>query len=230
MVLSSILTFSRAQAQTDSNGLTDANGVVFANEANQDYHRQLVVHGIDASGISEQSINMTAGSGKYNYPSNPSMLFLKAIELDYTGSGGSNYKTASQIDISNLPGSPQGSFSWYRANASTQTPLFDDHGSNFEIFPTPTGNITAGINIVYFSQPSVYATVSDTVLYPENIDPTILGFRIAANYKRSLMDFNAAQNLDDQYIKKITDYIQTLGRGSQQPTQATPLQIDGFQF
>ena len=51
--LSNVLAFARAQAQTDVNGLTDANGIIFANEALQDFHRRLVGAGVDASQIQE---------------------------------------------------------------------------------------------------------------------------------------------------------------------------------
>ena len=47
--LENVGSFARAQAQTDSNGLTDTNLIIFANEGLLDFHRQLISHGVDAS-------------------------------------------------------------------------------------------------------------------------------------------------------------------------------------
>src|SRR6185503_10586822 len=104
MQLSTVLAFSRAQAQTDSNGLTDTNGIIFANEANSDFHRRLVAKGVDASQLQESyrdgAVPATAGNGStFLYPSN--MLFLKTIELNYTDTNANNYQLAKQVDISN---------------------------------------------------------------------------------------------------------------------------------
>ena len=228
MTLTTILNFARAQAQTDSNGLTDGNGIIFGNEALQDFHRKLVNAGVDASQIREAYQNITANTGTYLYPTD--MLLLKSIELDFSGNGGANYKTASQIDISNLPGSPQASFSWYRANADTRTPLFDDHGDWFEIFPTPPSTISQGIRIVYFIQPTEYTSVGDTVAYPESLDTAILGWRVAASFLYSLGDIAKGDAFNQKYEERVKQYIATLGRGTQQPTQAVPVQITGWEF
>lgn len=228
MTLSNVLNFSRIQAQTDSNGLTDANGIVFANEALQDFHRRLVNFGVDASQIQEFYQDLKAGVGTYLYPSN--MLFLKALELDYTGTGGSNYKTATQVSISNLPGSPVASFSWYRNNASTKEPLFDDHGDWYEVFPTPTADASQGIRLFGFIKPTEYSSVSDTIAYPESLDSTILGWRIAANYLFSIGDLDKGNAFNTKYDERVQNYVSTLSRGSQQPNQATPIKLSGFEF
>lgn len=225
MTLSDILTFARNQALTDGNGLTDANGLIFANEALQDFHRQLVDAGVDASQLQEAYTSMTAGTGTYLYPTD--MLFLKAIEVDYTGTGGQNYKTADQVDVSNLP---EMSFSWLRLNASANAPQFDDHGDWFEVFPTPTASISAGIRIFYFLKPTEYTSVSDTVAYPENLDTALLGWRIAASYLYSLSNIAEGDAFNARYEERVKQYIATLSRGTQQPTQATPIQLTGFEF
>src|SRR6202142_1410999 len=131
MVLSKILAFARAQALTDSNGLTDPNAIIYSNESLQDFHRRLVEHGVDASQIQEVYSPATANVGTYLYPTN--MLFLKAIELNYQDTNANNYVPATGIAINNLP---QGtSFSWLRGNANKNTPQFADHGDWYEIFP-----------------------------------------------------------------------------------------------
>lgn len=228
MILSNVLSFSRAQAQTDSNGLSDANGIIFGNEALQDFHRRLVNSGVDASQLQEAYRDATVGVGTYLYPIN--MLFLKAIELNYNDTNAQNYKTASQVDVANLSGGM--SFSWLRQNADPNAPKFDDRGDWYEIFPTPISStsISQLIRIFYYLQPTPYATVADTVSYPENLDTTILGWRIAASYLYSLGDINQGDAFNNKYEEKVKQYIATLARGSQQPIQATPLPLTGFEF
>lgn len=224
--LSNVLSFSRAQAQTDSNGLTDANGIIFANEALLDYRRRLLASGIDAAQVQEAYTDMTADVGTYLYPTD--MFWLKAIEVNYSGQTAQDYITATQVDVSNLSG--QQSFGFLRKNAAQQEPQFDDRGDWFEIFPTPTSGNSQGIRIFYFLEPSEYAAVGDTIAYPESLDYRILGWRIAANYYKSLNKFDEAAMFDIEYEKKVKDVISTLGRGTQQPIQATPLAITGFEF
>lgn len=230
MILSTVLNFSRAQTQTDSNGLTDANGIIFANEALQDFHRKLVAKGVDASQTQEAYTAAVAGQGTYLYPTD--MIFLKAIELNYTDTNASNYVQASQIDVSNIAG--QSSFSWLRGNVPKGSPQFDDRGDQYEIFPTPsaTDSLTQLIRIFYFLKPTEYTSVSDTVVYPENLDTTILGWRIAADYLYSLGDAKVAtgDKFNAKYEERVTQYIGTLAKGIQTPLQATGLQIDGFEF
>src|SRR3990167_9787260 len=122
--LSTILDFSRAQAQTDSNGLTDAKGIIFANEGLVDFRRRLIAQGVDASQLQEAYTTGVANTGTYLYPTD--MFFLKAIEVNYTDTNTDNYITADQMDVSNIAG--QNSFSWLRKNQSVQFPKFDDRG------------------------------------------------------------------------------------------------------
>lgn len=224
--LATVLAFSRAQAQTDSNGLTDANGIIFANEALSEFRRRLTAEGVDAVGLQESYTDMVASTGTYLYPTD--MAWLKAIELNYTDSTAQNYLLATQVDVSNLPG--QNSFSWLRTNGNTQSPQFNDMGDWFEIFPTPTVANSQGIRIWYFLEPTPFSSTSDNISYPESLDYTIVGFRIAANYYRSLNKFEEAIGLDAEYEKKVKQWIATLARGTQQPLQATPIQLTGFEF
>lgn len=234
--LQNVIDFARAQAQTDSNGLTDANGIIFANEALQDLHRRLTEKGVDASQVQEAYRDATANTGTYLYPTD--MLFLKAIELNYANTTAADYRVAHQVDASNLAGDT--SFSWLRANASTQDPQFDDRGDWFEVFPTFTGshNLTQAIRILYFLKPTNFVATSDTLSYPESLDVTLLGWRVAANYLYSLGSTSgSARNLhlvgdtfNNKYDERVRQYIATLGRGSQQPVQATPIQMTGFEF
>ncbi len=228
--LSTILSFSRVQSGTDSNGLTDATGIIFANEALQDFHRRLVQHGVDASQLQETYTSGVAGQGTYLYPTN--MLALKAIELNYTDTSAQNYRTAQQCDVANIPGNQ--SFSWLRTYCDPNAPQFDDRGDWYEIFPTPSTsqNVTNMIKMFYYLQPTQYTATSDTVSYPESLDVTILGWRIAASYLYSLGSARIpdGDKFMANYENRVTQYISTLGRGSQQPLEAKAVQISGWQF
>jgi len=228
VILSTVLAFARAQCQTDSNGLTNANGIIFANEALQDFHRKLVAKSVDASQLQESYTSATANQGTYAYPTN--MMFLKAIELNYTDTSANNYMQAQQVDVANLAG--QSSFSWLRGNADRNQPQFDDRGDWFEIFPTPTSadNLNQLIRIFYYLKPTEYTSVSDTVAYPENLDTALLGWRIAAMYYYSLNKMLEGDAFNLKYEERVNQYISTLSRGVQQPLQATPLQITGWEF
>lgn len=226
--LNDVLTFARAQTQSDSNGITDANGIVYANEALVDFHRRLVDHSVDASQLQEAYTTGSANVGTYLYPTD--MLFLKAIELNYANTAPGSYVTAEQVDVSNLAG--QNSFGFLRANASTQSPQFDDRGDWFEIFPTPTGanNLTNLIRIFYYLKPTEYTATSDTIAYPESQDMRILGWRVAAMYYYSLNKMVEGDAFNLKYEERVKQYCATLARGAQQPLQSTPLQITGYEF
>lgn len=226
--LNDVLNFSRAQALTDSNGLTDANGIIFANEALVDFHRRLIDKGVDASQLQEAYTDGVAGQGTYLYPLD--MLFLKAIELNYSDTTPQNYKTANQVDVSNIPGWQ--SFSWLRQNANPYSPQFDDRGDWFEAFPTPTSanNLSQLIRIFYFLKPTEYTSTSDTIAYPESMDMRILGWRIVSNYYYSLNKFPEGDAYNAKYEQRVLQYCATLARGSQQPIQAQVLQISGWEF
>lgn len=226
--LANVLTFSRAQAQTDSNGLTDANGIIFANSRLSDFHRQLVAHGVDASQLQEAYCTIaapTSGNGATaTYPSD--CLALKTIEVNFTDTSAQNYIRAEQIDVSNLSG--QNAFSYLRVNGSTQAPQFDDRGDWYEIFPAQA----CTVRLFYYLKPTEYTATSDTIAYPISQDYRILGFGICADYYNSLNKFEEAWAFEQKYQAGITKYIETLGRGSSQPIQATVLDVgsNGWQF
>jgi hypothetical protein len=231
-LLSDAISFARSSAQTDSNGLTDATAIIFANEALVDFHRELINHSVDASQLQEAYTDAsvpTAGNGStFLYPAD--MLFLKAIEVNFTDTNPANYITAQQVDVSNLAG--QKSFSYLRQYASTQNPQFDDRGDSYEIFPafTSANNISQAIRLFYFLKPTEYTSVGDTIAYPENMDIRILGYKIAENYLLSLGKWIEAETFTQKYATRVKQYCATLARGAQQPIQATPLQITGYEF
>jgi len=230
--LSDVLTYSRTQAQTDSNGLTDTNGIIFANEALVDFHRRLVNGGIDASSIQEAyrdgAVPSSGNGSTFLYPSD--MMFLKTIEINYTDTIAQNYIRAEQVDISNLVG--QNSFSWLRTNASKNSPKFDDHGDWYEVFPafTASDNTSQAIRIMYFQKPTEFTATSDTIAYPASLDYRILGWRVASNYYYSLNKFIEGDAFNMKYEERVKQLIGTLGRGSQQPLQAEVLNLTGWEF
>ena len=227
-LLSDVLAYSRAQAQTDSNGLTNANGIVFANEALVDFRRRLISAGVDASQLQEAYRDGAANQGTYLYPTD--MFWLKAIELNYTDTQAANYKTATQVDVSNIPGGA--SFGWLRTNAVPSSPYFDARGDWYEIFPTPTGesNVSQMIRIFYYLEPTEYTVVGDTIAYPESLDYRILSWRIASSYLYALEKTAQGDAFNAKYEERVRQLIATLSRGSQQPIQATGLQISGWEF
>ena len=227
-VVSDILSFARTQAKTDSNGLTNASGLIFTNEALSDFHRRLIARGVDASQLQESYRDGVASTGTYLYPTD--MFFLKAIELNYTDTNAQNYKRATQVDVSNLQGNM--SFGWLRNNASKETPQFDDRGDVYEIFPAPksSDNLSQLIRLFYFLKPTDYATVSDTIAYPVSLDYRILGLLVAANYLYSLEKDIAGDKLYARYEKRINKLKNILSRGTQQPMQSTGLGLTGYEF
>ena len=227
-VVSDALSFSRTQAQTNIDGLSNVNGVIWANEALVDFRRRLIAASVDASQLQETYRDGTVNVGTYLYPTD--MFWLKTIELNYANSTAADYITANQVDVANIPGGK--SFGWLRTNANGNMPWFDDRGDWYEIFPTPTSahNLTQLIRIFYYLEPTEYTAVGDTIVYPENLDYRILGWRIASSYLYSLgkIDEGVAFNL--KYEERVKQIIATLSRGSQQPIQATGLQLTGFEF
>ncbi len=213
--LANVLAFSRAQSQTDSNGLQDTTGIIFANESLIDFRRRLQVAGIDASQTQESYTNIVGGQGTYLYPTD--MMRLKTIELNYLDSNVQNYLPASQVDVSNLPNGV--SFSWLRQNAGTSAPQWDDRGDQFEIFPTPITSNANGIRIFYFLEATEFVATSDPISYPESLDYRILGWRIAYSYLKSLGKIDVANDYLREYEERVKQLIMSLGQGSQIPVQ-----------
>lgn len=226
--LSNALTFARAQAQTDSNGLTDTLGILYANSRLVDFHRQLVANGVDASQLQEAYCTIaapTTGNGATAaYPTD--CLGLKTVEVNFTDTSAQNYYRGEQVDVSNLSG--QGAFSYLRVNQSTQYPLFDDRGDWYEVFPAQA----CTVRLFYYLKPTEYTATGDTIAYPESQDYRILGWGICADYYYALNKFEEGAVFEKKYQDRVTQYISTLARGSQQPIQATVPNVgdNGWQF
>jgi len=224
-VLSDALSHARTQAQTDINGLSNASGIIFGNEALVDFRRRLIAAGVDASQLQEAYRDGTA-TGTYLYPTD--MFWLKSIELNYGGTNADGYITATQLDVANIPGGK--SIGWVRTNASTSNPYFDDRGDWFEIFPTPTSSLSQLIRIFYYLEPTEFSAVGDSIVYPESLDYRALGWRIASNYLYSLEKTDQGDAFNLKYEERVRQLIATLSRGSQQPIQSHPLSLSGWEF
>ena len=158
------------------------------------------------------------------------MFFLKAIELNYEDTDANNYITATQLDVSNLSGG--NSFSWLRLNQNKNTPMFDDRGDWYEIFPTPVSgdNVTSLIRIFYFLRPTEYTATSDTISYPMSLDYRALGWRVASSYYYSLNKMEEGKMFNDKYEERVNQLIKTLSRGIQSPMVATTIQDNGWSY
>lgn len=221
------ITYARQKAQTDSQGISDTNGLAWANNGLIDITRELIKRNIDASQTQESYATISASDnppGRFAWPSD--MFMLKTISANYTDSSQSNFTQMGKVDVANLQGntSPDD----LRLNQSTQNPLFNNHGDTGEAFPTPIGS--AIIKIFYYLAPTEYTATSSTVNYPQSLDYRCLGDKILEAYYQSLANFDAAMMWEKQALKKIEDSIVILGPQSQQPLQPQPLRISGWQF
>lgn len=220
------LSYARAICSTDSNGLTDANGIIFANDGQNNIIRALIDRGVDAAKTKEAYLTMSPSDnpvGQFNWPTD--MYGLKTVEIDYTATGGQNYLQAQPLDVANIQFV---SWDYLRKNQPTTMPLFFNRGAMGEVFPSP---LTAAlIRIYYFAQATDFSATTDTISYPISLDYRMLGTRIAALYETSLEDFNAAAGLNAEYATRLNDVIKILSPSSQQPIQATPVQISGWQY
>lgn len=221
-----IIVYGRQLAQTDSNGLTDAQGILYATDALQDFIRALINRGVDAAQIQEAYTSMVSGVGSYAWP--PDLFELKTIEVNFQDQTQSNYIQASKMDISNLQFST--SFDFVRKNQPSTQPQFNNHGDTFEIFPTPLNNNANGIKIFYFLIPTDYSSTGTTLSYPVTLDYKCLSCRVAAMYKLQLERPDAAAAFESMYQDRVKKIVDILAPQSQQPTDTQGIQLTGFEF
>lgn len=222
-LVSDVLTYSRYLLQTDNSGLSDTNGLVFLNDALQDETREMINRGVNAAQTQESYTSITTNNpNTYLWPSN--LYMLKAIEVDFTGSGGQNYMQAFPVDVSNIQFI---SFDRLRANQSTQNPLYNNRGDTFEIFPTPISAVGT-IRIFYFTTPTEYASTASTINYPQSLDYRALSAKVASLYALSLEKPDLAAVYNAEYMKRLEKMITILVPASQAPVQPMSLQVTGW--
>lgn len=221
------ITYARQKAQTDSNGISDTNGLAWANNGLLDITRDLINRGVDAAQTQESYTTINPSDvppGRFAWPSD--MWALKTIEVDFTGAGGQNYFQAKKLDVSNLQG--RTSWDFVRLYQSTQDPQFTNHGDTGEVFPTPV--IPALVRIYYYLTPTEYTSTGDTVNYPQSLDYRVLGDKILIAYYESLEKWDSATQWEAKYLKKINESINILAPQSKQPIEPDKLHISGWQF
>lgn len=221
------ITYARQKAKTDSNGISDTNGLAWANTGLLDGTRELILRGVDAAQVVESYTTIAATDdppGRFAWPTD--MWMLKTIEMDYTGGGGSAYIQGKKVDISNLQAGT--SWDYLRSNQPTSQPLFTNHGDTGEAFPTPTSS--ALVRIFYFLEPTEYSTVASIIAYPQSLDYRYIGDKILEGYYQSLGQIDNANAWGQIAMKKLTDSINILVPQSKQPTQSESLHINGWQF
>ncbi len=224
--LNDILTYSRQLSQTDTNGISDTLGTAFANDAMENMTRTLIERGVDAASIAEDYLTLTVSDnpiGQFSWPSD--MFALKTVEIDYSGVGGQNYLQATPLNVANIQFT---SWDWLRANQPTNSPLFGNRGKTGEVFPSPTQN--ALIRIFSFIKPTEFTSTSDTVPYPLSLDYRAIAARVSALYSLSLEEITQMQACQAEYERRLNDIVKILMPPSQQPIQAIPIQISGWQF
>lgn len=227
--VSDAITYSRQKAQTDSNGISNVNGLAWANNGLIDITRDLIVRGIDAAQTQEAYATISASDaqpGRFSWPSD--MFALKTVEIDFSNSGGDDYLQAEKLDVANLQGNT--SWDYLRANQSTSSPMFTNHGDTGEIFPTPVAGSPALIRIYYYLTPTEYSAVGNTIAYPQSLDYRALGDKILIAYYESLEKWESAQIWEQKYTKKLNDSIKILAPQSKQPIKPEKLRMTGWNF
>lgn len=220
----SAITYAQQLAQTDQNGIPSLLGLAFANDAQNDFIRELSSRNINASKLTFSPTSvLLANTTSFTWPA--SMYHLKTVEVNYTDTSQQNYIQANDVDISNVQGV---SFDKLRVNQSNTQPLFANYGDTWEVFPTPTVNINA--KFVYFTIPAEYTDIGSPITYPATLDYRILGTKIAQLYKIQQADYDSAKSMNDEYTRRVNRIIKMLAPASQQPIQAEPLHISGWQF
>lgn len=226
-IVSDAITYARQKAQTDSNGISDTNGLAWANSGLIDITRELIKRNVDASQIAESYATILSSDvppGRFAWPLD--MFMLKTISVNFTDTSQANFIQCGKVEVSNLQG--RTSVDFMRLNQPTQNPLFTNHGDTGEVFPTIISS--AIVKIFYYLEPVEYTTVGDTVSYPQSLDYRCLGDKILESYYQSQENFDAANQWNIQAVKKINDSIVILAPQSQQPTTPEPLHISGWEF
>lgn len=222
----SAITYTQQLAQTDSNGIGSVLGLSLYNDAKTAMHRDMLAKNLDAVGTQEAYRDLTANSpATFLWPSD--MFSLKTIEVNWGDTTEQNYLQAQSLDVANIQGA---SFSWLRANQPQTTPVFDNRGDWFEIFPTPTVSNAQGVRIFYLQVSTDALDVGTAISYPYTLDYKALSAKMASMYYKTQNDADMAAMYEAEYQDRIKKIISILAPGTQQPIQPTPLRMSGWQF
>lgn len=220
------ITYTQQLAQTDAGNIGSVFGLALANDALQTWTRDMLAKNIDAAQTQEAYRDLSTNSpNTYLWPTD--MYALKTIEVNWQDQTAQNYLQAMPIDVANIQ---DRSFSWLRSNQTQRSPLFDNRGDQFEIFPTPTAANAQGIRIFYFLTPTEFTDVGQPILYPQLLDYRTLSCKMASMYYKSQNDTNMAAVYEQEYQMRINKINNIVAPGTQQPISPTPLQISGWNF
>lgn len=218
------IVYAQQLSQTDSNGIPSVLGLAFANDAQNDFIRELSARNINASKLTFSPASvLLANTTSFKWPD--ALYHLKTLEINYSDTGQQNYIQAENVEISNAQGV---SFDKLRVNQPAWRPLFANYGDTWEVFPTPT--TSANAKFVYFTLPTEYPDVGSPVTYPATLDYRILGAKIAELYALSQSAFAEATAFNEEYNKRVNKVVTMLMPASQQPVTAEPLHISGWEF
>lgn len=222
----SAITYAQQLAQTDSNNIGSVLGLALYNDALQTMTRDMLNRGLDAAQTQESYTDLTTTSpNTYAWPSD--MYALKTIEVNWSDNTEQNYLQAQPVDVANVQNQ---SFSWLRANQTQATPLFDNRGDTFEIFPTPQISNSQGIRIFYYLTPTEAPDVGTAIQYPQTLDYRALSALIASRYYKTQNDTAMAAVYEQEYNTRMDKIIKILAPGTQQPISPTPLMISGWRY
>ncbi len=216
--------------------ISNTEGISFLNDADKDFHLEMIKRGVEASQIQESYRDVTvpaSGQGStFLYP--PDMLLLKTLSVNYiappSGTTFQNYVIPTQVDIGNTQQNM--SFEFMRINQPIQNPLIDDRGDWFELFPafTTQMNLTQAIRIFYYLNPTPFTAVSDVLPYPENLDYVILAIKLVSIYYSSLTREDESDSFHKKYISRLERLIMTLVKGADKPIVTQGLGLSGREF
>lgn len=224
------INYAQQLSQTDSLGIGSVAGLGFYNDALQTMTRDMLNRGLDAAQTRESYADLVIPSvvsdgARFAWP--PDMYALKTIEINWQDQTAQNYLQAMPMDVANIQGV---SYSYLRSNQSQQSPLFDNRGDTFEIFPVPQISNSKGLRIFYYITPTEATDVGQAINYPQTLDYRALSCKMASLYYKSQSDPNMAQIYDQEYGQRLDKIIKILAPGTQQPITPTPLQISGWNY
>lgn len=227
-----VISYANTKIQGNGN-IGSTQGISFINDANLDFHLELINRGVDASELQEtyyQTVTPVTGTNPSTFLFPADMLFLKTITVNFMDQTEQNYIQAQQIDVANTPG--QASFQWFRINQPTNAPLFDNRGDWYEIFPSfqANNNLTNAIALFYYLVPTTYSTTADALSYPESTDLYILANKVLSLYYESISKFDDAAYFQKVYMDRIGRFVKFMTRGSDQPVQAKGVPLTGWSF
>jgi len=165
----------------------------------------------------------------------PELWMLKVMNVNYQDTTQGNYVEPTLTDVGNLPNGQ--SYQWLRANQTSEFPLLNNRGSQFEIFPAPSStlkgnNLTKFFYIMYFVAPTPYVATTDTVAYPFNLNQNVLASRMA--WMQALRGNTEAQQrateYQKNYLSELDNLENVLKRGSQKSTTPTGVPLNGYEF